>query len=120
MVSMLCGAGHSVVHLVRLAVFPVPCGTMERLISFLSNALHPVVHRVYLSLGVAEEKARNPRMARVGNCTREIYRFLQSQVPCTLEWNPGGHFVTSRGVLRRPWTGSAGDVKWILPGKASK
>lgn len=68
---------------------------------FLSNTLHPVVHRVYLSLGIAEEKARNPRMARVGNCTREIYRFLQSQVPCTLEWNPGGHFCDIPGRFQK-------------------
>ena len=40
-------------------------------------------------------------MARVGNCTREIYRFLQSQVPCTLEWNPGGHFCDIPGRFEK-------------------
>ena len=60
---------------------------------FQSHPLNPAVRRVYLSLGTAEEKARNPRMARVGDCTREIHQLLKGHgVSCTLEWNPGGHF----------------------------
>lgn len=60
---------------------------------FRSHPLNPAVRRVYLSLGTAEEKARNPRMARVGDCTREIHQLLKGHgVSCTLEWNPGGHF----------------------------
>lgn len=66
---------------------------------FRSHPLNPAVRRVYLSLGTAEEKARNPRMARVGDCTREIYQLLKGRgVSCTLEWNPGGHF---RGIPER-------------------
>ena len=60
---------------------------------FRSHPLNPAVRRVYLSLGTAEEKARNPRMARVGDCTREIHQLLKGHgVSCTLEWNPGGPF----------------------------
>lgn len=66
---------------------------------FEGHALRPAVKRVYLSLGVAEERARNPRMARVGSCTRAVHRIIQSSgIACTLDWNPGGHF---RGIPER-------------------
>ena len=49
--------------------------------------------KVYLSLGDKEEKARNPVMATVGKCIREIYGILKEQnIECTLEWNQGNHF----------------------------
>lgn len=48
---------------------------------------------VYLSLGDKEEKTRNPAMASVGKCIREGHQWLtDSQIDCTLEWNPGNHF----------------------------
>ena len=48
---------------------------------------------VYLSLGVKEEKAKNPVMAKVGDCIREGHTWLKEQGKnCTLEWNKGGHF----------------------------
>ena len=54
---------------------------------------HPIrASRVYLSLGDAEERARNPVLARVGDAVRELHRMLSGSVDCTLEWNPGNHF----------------------------
>jgi predicted alpha/beta superfamily hydrolase len=58
---------------------------------------------VYLSLGDREEKTRNKTMARVGECIRQQHALLKEQnIPCTLEWNQGNHFVeadlrTARG-----------------------
>lgn len=53
--------------------------------------------KVYLSLGDREERARNPRMARVGDCTRraaeELKQQLNSGENIALEWNSGGHFT---------------------------
>ena len=51
---------------------------------------------VYLSLGMKEEKTRNPVMSTVGNAIREQYELLQSAgIRCQLDWNPGNHFVDS-------------------------
>ena len=52
--------------------------------------------KVYLSLGIKEEKTRNPVMSRVGDNTREQFELLKSDAnvqSCTLEWNEGGHFA---------------------------
>ncbi len=52
---------------------------------------HP--SHVYLSLGDAESKARNPRMARVGACTGAVLDTLRRHnVRAVFERNPGGHF----------------------------
>ena len=49
--------------------------------------------KVYLSLGDKEEKAKNPVMATVGDCIREIYGVLKERnIEFTLEWNQGNHF----------------------------
>lgn len=54
---------------------------------------HPIrAGRVYLSLGDREERAKNPVMARVGDCIRELHALLQSDHRVALEWNPGNHF----------------------------
>lgn len=46
----------------------------------------------YLSLGEAEPRARNPRMATVGDAIRrQALRFRD--IPSVLEWNPGNHFT---------------------------
>lgn len=45
--------------------------------------------RIYLSLGRAEEKARNSRMARVGEATRQTAEALG--IPA-IHWQEGGHF----------------------------
>lgn len=52
--------------------------------------------RVYLSLGQAEERARNPRMAAVGDATRATHQKLSSDAnvaETTLQWHEGGHFA---------------------------
>ncbi|MCH5286748.1 MAG: esterase [Christensenellaceae bacterium] len=54
--------------------------------------------RVYLSLGDKEEKTRNRVMAEVGSGIRRQHELLRQQdavKACTLEWNPGNHFVDS-------------------------
>ena len=48
---------------------------------------------VYLSLGDKEAKARNPVMARVGECIRKQHELLVTQgIEAILEWNKGNHF----------------------------
>ena len=57
---------------------------------------HPLLaETVYLSLGDREERARNPVMARVGDCIRETYALLRDTHRVALEWNPGNHFQDS-------------------------
>ncbi len=54
---------------------------------------HPIqAVTVVLSLGDREERAKNPVMARVGDCIRELYALLQRGHTVTLTWNPGNHF----------------------------
>ena len=53
----------------------------------------PLASCVYLSLGDKEEKAKNPVMAKVGDCIRRQYELLMTQgYNAFLEWNPGNHF----------------------------
>lgn len=53
----------------------------------------PTTKRVYLSLGDREKVSRNPRLAMVEDCTRQMTELLLSQnIPVTFELNPGGHF----------------------------
>lgn len=59
---------------------------------------------VYLSLGKKEEKTRNPRMAEVGDATRETARMLREVLgsdDLILEWNSGGHFTDPEGRMAR-------------------
>ena len=52
--------------------------------------------RVYLSLGDREERTRNNVLAKVGNNIRRQYELMkqaETVSACTLEWNPGNHFV---------------------------
>ncbi|MBQ7176526.1 MAG: hypothetical protein IJS08_03850 [Victivallales bacterium] len=66
---------------------------------------HPMrARRVFLSLGEREEKTRNRAIARVGERIRDEHALLQRQLGeanCTLEWNPGGHFVDCDSRLAR-------------------
>lgn len=63
---------------------------------------------IYLSLGDKEEKAKNPVMAKVGDCIREGYAWLKEQgCNCTLEWNKGGHF-------KEPELRMARAFAWVL------
>ena len=60
--------------------------------------------RVFLSLGEREEQTRNRAIARVGERIRNEHALLQRQFGeenCTLEWNPGGHFVDCDNRLAR-------------------
>lgn len=52
------------------------------------------VNTIYLSLGDKEEKAKNPVMARVGDCIRELADMYgdSPSLSSTLEWNQGNHF----------------------------
>ena len=67
---------------------------------------HPLrTGAVCLSLGDREERAKNPVMARVGDCIRALHALQSERTPCTLDWNPGNHFQdapgrTARGYLR--------------------
>ena len=58
-----------------------------------AQAYPPKAASVYLSLGDREEKTRNQTMARVGDCIRQQHALLQNALDCTLEWNPGNHFM---------------------------
>lgn len=52
--------------------------------------------RIYLSLGIKEEKTRNPVMAKVGEAARGMYQQLSEDMnveKVTLEWNHGNHFT---------------------------
>lgn len=58
--------------------------------------------RVYLSLGDRESRARDPRIARVGECTRIAEEILRRQhVDVCLIWNPGNHFQDISGRMER-------------------
>ncbi len=62
---------------------------------------------VYLSLGDTEYRTKNPRMAKVEDCTRRCREILQSrEIPCTLEMNHGGHFTDPAGRLAK-------GIRWI-------
>ena len=64
---------------------------------------------VYLSLGDEEERARNVRMAAVGDCVRRQASRLTRQLAegkTVFEWNRGGHFDDEPGRMARglAWT----------------
>ncbi len=51
--------------------------------------------RVYMSLGKSEEKARDRRLASIGNATRSMAQRLEADPAVAefyLHWNNGGHF----------------------------
>ena len=53
---------------------------------------------VYLSLGDKEERAKNPVMAKVGDCIRKQHELLVTQgIRTILEWNNGNHFQNPDG-----------------------
>jgi len=64
---------------------------------------HPThARRVCLSLGDKEPKARNPRMARVGDCTEITAGLLKQQgSEVTFRWEQGGHFNDPQSRLLR-------------------
>lgn len=70
---------------------------------------HPLHSKaIYLSLGNKEEKTRNPVMAKVGECIRDLHLHLDSSgIPCILEWNEGNHF-------KEPDLRTARAFAWLL------
>lgn len=72
---------------------------------------------VYLSLGDREERARNRRMAAVGDCIRRQHEALVAQFgtdDTVLEWNSGGHFDHEAERMARGFVWTAGRVVTIL------
>lgn len=67
----------------------------------------PHLSRVYLSLGLSEGKARNPRMAAVEDATRKTAALLEENEAVShvaLQWEEGGHFTdVSERLLRALW-----------------
>lgn len=55
--------------------------------------------RVYLSLGKKESRSKNPRMAKVAECTQRAKEILAAQLkkPVHFDWNEGGHFHDIEG-----------------------
>ncbi len=76
---------------------------------------HPMrARRVFLSLGKREEQTRNRAIARVGDCIRGEHALLLRQLSeanCTLEWNPGGHFVDCDSRLARAFIWNLGHLQ---------
>ena len=69
----------------------------------------PCADAVYLSLGDKEERARNVRMAAVGDCVRRQASRLTRQLAegkTVFEWSRGGHFDDEPGRMARglAWT----------------
>lgn len=58
-------------------------------------AAHPAhVRYAYLSLGDREPRARDPRLARVGEGTQTVYELLRrAGIDACFEWNGGNHFA---------------------------
>lgn len=64
---------------------------------------------VYLSLGKKEERSKNPRMAKVAECTQQAKEILAAQLKNQVhfEWNEGGHFHDIEGRFAKAilwWT----------------
>ena len=66
---------------------------------------------VYLSLGDKEPKARNPRMAKVGENITRMHEHLKGSVDCVLEWNAGGHFNEPEKRIARGLAWLMGQMK---------
>lgn len=64
--------------------------------------------QAYFSLGDREPRTRNPRMARVGDCTQAAARLLEVHgVHTTFAWQPGNHF-------QQPELRIAAGVNWTM------
>lgn len=58
------------------------------------------LRRVRLSLGDREEKARNPRLAKIGTATREARKIMDEKgIAATLVMTAGGHFTNAAGRM---------------------
>jgi len=67
----------------------------DNFLSYLTSR-PPNAGRIYLSLGDQEEKTKNRRLALVGECTRNAYRYFESLgIDTQYKINPGNHFFES-------------------------
>ena len=76
----------------------------------------PAESRIYLSLGVKEEKTGNPLMAQVGDATRKQYERIRGDRNVdlhALEWKGGGHFTDPAGRM-------AEGMAWLLTADGGK
>lgn len=64
-------------------------------------AAHPLPAdaKVYLSLGMKEERTRHPVMRQVGDATRACHASLSHLAARQLTWHPGGHFTDPEGRI---------------------
>lgn len=66
------------------------------------DAHPPRLRFAYLSLGDRERRARDPRLAAVGEKTEQAAALLRSQgIPVQFDTNPGGHFQDVPGRIAR-------------------
>ena len=71
---------------------------------------HPIrANKVYLSLGDREDRVKNPVMATVGACIRELNALLLPDHYVTLEWNPGNHFQDTERRIAKAFLRLAGE-----------
>lgn len=56
---------------------------------------------IYLSLGVKEEKNKNPILSTIRERTEKLYDYYgtRADIRAKLEWNPGNHFTEPEGRL---------------------
>jgi len=67
-----------------------------------------IPEQVYFSLGDRERITKNPRLAKVEECTFEAERLLQSSgIKTIFEMNPGSHFADITERITR-------GIKWII------
>lgn len=60
--------------------------------------------RIYLSLGLKEEKTQNKTFSQIGNYTRELYQWYKNTNKVKgviLEWNSGNHFTETEERLAK-------------------
>lgn len=70
-----------------------------------ANTPLKIPRAIYFSLGDKECKTRNPRMARVEQCTEKIERIMAANGAETLfERNPGNHFVDAEKRMEKALT----------------
>ena len=74
---------------------------------------HPPACPVYLSLGGKEKNTRDPLMARVEECTQQVYEDLKTRTKTAFVHEPGGHFRGTSQRLSRA-------ILWLLESHQSK
>lgn len=63
--------------------------------------------KVYLSLGMKEKHTKNPRLARIEECTEAVQEYFWSMgIHCILERNSGNHFYQEEKRMQKA-------VRWL-------